>query len=1235
MASALFLTQASAAATVKSVASGAWSDPATWDVGVPADGDDVTIDRQHVVLFDIAEARPSRFTLDRNGELTTFDGLAGTSGGDGDDAAGIRIVATGDINLFGIVRTGRGGDGDALLDNPAPGVAALAQGGRGGKGGDISLVSTTGSIRVNVTSRVLVGTGGDGGDATALASASAAGDDGASAEAHAGKGGQGGTLSLSCGNGNLLLAAVTDLVTLGNGGRGGDSSAMGGPGGDALPLDLPGAGGGATSFGGDGGRSGSLILTAATLNGIAPSASAARTMLRAVLVGGLGGDPGVDTAEAGAAGALDSGAPAGCFDARGKDAAPVVVGPTHGGAGVLAPTPGADATAVALAGILAGQGGSAFATGGNGGAVLLVTAQLGAGATGLTLAASIARGGDAFAIGGGGSGSGGRGGDGEARGGNAGSHPIEGVADLSARGGNATATGGTGIDGVSCCEDLSAGQDGGNGGDARAYGGNANNRATGAPSQGGSVTTRPGSGGDAGSGVPPGDRGLRGDRDRVAGSGSPAGAVVDLNASHGRQAERCARLFLRVVGPATSTIDGEWITSSGSLSFTGPNNLPLFEQAFVPVPADEVLAARVRLTYPDGTMSEVTCAAFDENDGSARPLAEVVLEQGGYGPTIGIPDVDGVSTYSACDLVQRQGDVTAYLGERDLDTAREIENGSNPFFIGAVFGAMPVSIDLDNGTFVNPAPLSGTVVTRAYLQLVEECGIGTVNAGAGERRPSGAAAHPLTINGSPTVARIRTGVPLKIDLGAAPAGPASQVKYLLWVWAGRPQTRYQVSSGASQIGCSVGATPFHRPLGPQPILCLRGSGIPQATCIGIGEVNAPRYAPFVIGKDNGLASRTLLTFQGIMKDSAAANPTGYSMTNAVILDVEPMSFDLLAAYPTGDRPSDIATGDLDEDGLADAVVVSTIGAEITILRGNGNGTFTPTGTLFAGNRLLSVVLADLDGDTHLDAAVTSEGTDEVLVFAGDGMGGLALAGSSPVGSDPSGLLAIDVDGDLDLDLVTVDRSSDTVSVLLGDGALGFSPGGSFSTGAPGSAPLALAAADLDGDLDLDLAVANSLADAVAILSNDGSGLFAVTSTLLVGNGPSDVVLADLDGDGRADVATGNTDGDDVTVVLRTGDDASAFGTPKTYAGGSSPTRLLAADIDLDATLDLLVSETGSDKIAILFGDGTGTFGAPQRITVASGPRGVVATDLDGDGDSDLVVCNSLTNNVTPVRNRVR
>ena len=247
------------------------------------------------------------------------------------------------------------------------------------------------------------------------------------------------------------------------------------------------------------------------------------------------------------------------------------------------------------------------------------------------------------------------------------------------------------------------------------------------------------------------------------------------------------------------------------------------------------------------------------------------------------------------------------------------------------------------------------------------------------------------------------------------------------------------------------------------------------------------------------------------------------------------------------------------------------------------------------------------------------------VLLGQGDGTFGTAQSVAVGSGPVSVAVGDLNGDGPPDLVTANSRSNDVSVLLGYGDGTFGTAQSFAvSGMPGRSPISVAVADLNGDSDLDLVTINSSslsneASDVAVLLGHGDGTFAAAQTFaLVGDPPTSMAVADLNGDGYPDLVTIHPKSAEVAVLFGRGD--GTFAAMQKIDGGNDPTFVAVADLDWDGHPDLVISNEGLNEVLVLLGRGDGTFAAAQAFTIGR-PLSIAVADLNGDGHPDLVTAN--------------
>ncbi len=347
------------------------------------------------------------------------------------------------------------------------------------------------------------------------------------------------------------------------------------------------------------------------------------------------------------------------------------------------------------------------------------------------------------------------------------------------------------------------------------------------------------------------------------------------------------------------------------------------------------------------------------------------------------------------------------------------------------------------------------------------------------------------------------------------------------------------------------------------------------------------------------------TYQGLTQAGAAAAVDGntdgnfgdgsVSTTDVTIAGVTVAlgkgdgTYRTAVTYGTGlTSASSVAVGDFNGDGIADLAVSGIVGtvnapaASLSILLGNGDGTFRPAVNYPAGslNPVLagmfpapagtvgSVTVGDFNGDGKADVLVTY--TISALYLCGDEVGYCGVARGSEV------------------------------NVVSGNGD------GTFAAPAYYAVPgVPFLVADFNGDGKPDVAAASGV-----YLS--GGGFTSINVSLA-----PPLFAADFNGDGKTDLAFDNF------ILLGKGD-----GTLQTlifYAGLGLG--VLPGDFNGDGIIDIVVTDASGNLAGVLYGNGDGTF--RQGIVVTGGVPLAVA-DFNGDGRADILTVNPATGAVTIV-----
>lgn len=275
----------------------------------------------------------------------------------------------------------------------------------------------------------------------------------------------------------------------------------------------------------------------------------------------------------------------------------------------------------------------------------------------------------------------------------------------------------------------------------------------------------------------------------------------------------------------------------------------------------------------------------------------------------------------------------------------------------------------------------------------------------------------------------------------------------------------------------------------------------------------------------------------------------------------------------------LAVGDFNGDGRTDlAVAASTI----YLFLGKADGSLDNTLQFAAGTGPVSLVAADFNRDGQLDLAAASRGSHNLTVLMGDGKGSFAAAVPYALGaqSDPWDVVAADFNRDGKLDLACADPTDGAVHILLGDGSGRFGAEATFATSTD---QRGLAAGDFNNDGKLDLAVANGQEGSLSILLGDGSGRLGMPTTIPIGINNMEfhatVTVSDFDGDRNLDLAYVNAA--DRQIVLLAGTGTGSFPSQIKIPVGTQPTSLQLFDWNGDGKRDLTISNYGDDTVGVL------------------------------------------------------
>jgi hypothetical protein len=279
----------------------------------------------------------------------------------------------------------------------------------------------------------------------------------------------------------------------------------------------------------------------------------------------------------------------------------------------------------------------------------------------------------------------------------------------------------------------------------------------------------------------------------------------------------------------------------------------------------------------------------------------------------------------------------------------------------------------------------------------------------------------------------------------------------------------------------------------------------------------------------------------------------------------------------------LAAGDFNCDRNLDLVAAGSYGG--SVLLGDGRGNFPVRTNSVASNYPYGLAIGDFNGDGRLDLA-TRGNYHTVEVEFGRGDGSFGIFTNYTLANEFSDIRAGDLNGNGRLDLVVALNddtpfNSNTVCVLPNTG------GGAFTTaqyygGASGANEYqrSLELADLNHDGALDLALLNCIAGSVTIWLNNGAGAFGPPTDYPVGFSPLSIAAADFNGDGNMDLLVRG--GTTAVILLGHGDGSFTVADPMSVPDDSGRRNTVAVgDFNGDGMPDIAFLDNSGGAVAVM------------------------------------------------------
>jgi hypothetical protein len=294
-----------------------------------------------------------------------------------------------------------------------------------------------------------------------------------------------------------------------------------------------------------------------------------------------------------------------------------------------------------------------------------------------------------------------------------------------------------------------------------------------------------------------------------------------------------------------------------------------------------------------------------------------------------------------------------------------------------------------------------------------------------------------------------------------------------------------------------------------PDLAVVNSGDPSvAILLGNGDGSFQTAVPILLGSEPVAAA--IADFDGDGNpDIAAVDANNGTVT--ILFGVGDGTLRMGITVALGLSPLQIAAADFNHDGKPDLAIAGSSPDGVAVLLGNGDGTFVLEPLLSAGTGPSSLATADFNHDGNADIAVGDYGDYNslsgggVTILLGNGNGTFSNPLAAASGPNVSAIAAADFDGDGNPDLGVISASG--FSTYPGNGGGTLLPPQVY---AAGNSPVALAIGSFDGTALTEVAVVNRTEAELDVLTGSpGTCLFSLTPSSLLYDGAAENVTASL------------------------------------------------------------------------------------------------------------------------------